>query len=121
LFIIFNAKRRQRIIPIIEPLKNTTTDFVQTVSTLHLESEDFNGIIQKNIIYFLEHVRTRYHLPTHKLDTDFIKKLSQKSGKPKDDIERLITLVIKMKAHKFSTPDPLKKLNIELEKFYKKS
>jgi len=120
LFMVFNAKRRQRIIPIIEPLKNTTTAFVQTVSTLHLESEDFNGIIQKKIIYFLEHIRTRYHLPTNKLDSDFIKKLAQKSGKPQEDIQRLITMIIKMKAHKFGTPDPLKKLNTELENFYKK-
>jgi len=121
LFMIFNAKRRQRIIPIIEPLKNTTTEFVQTVSTLHLESEDYNGIIQKNIIYFLEHIRTKYHLPTDKLNSDFITKLSKKSGKPLEEVEQLITMVIKMKVHKFGTPKPLKKLNTELEKFYKKS
>lgn len=121
LFMLFNAKRRQRIIPIIEPLKNTTTEFVQTVSTLHLESEDYNGIIQKNIIYFLENIRTRYHLPTDKLNSDFIKKLALKSGKPEDEVQQLITMIIKMKAHKFGTPEPLKKLNTELEKFYKKS
>jgi len=120
LFMLFNAKRRQRIIPIIEPLQNTTTAFVQTVSTLHLESEDYNGMIQKNIIYFLEHVRNTYYLPTANLNDDFIKKLAQKSGKPHSDIERLITLIIKMKSHKFSTPDPLKKLHKELEQFYKK-
>jgi len=121
LFMIFNAKRRQRIIPIIEPLKNTTTEFVQTVSTLHLESEDYNGIIQKNIIYFLEHIRTRYHMSTSKLDADFIKKLAKKSGKNQEEVERLITMIIKMKAHTFETSDPLKKLNTELENFYKKN
>ena len=120
LFMLFNAKRRQRIIPKIEPLKNTTTAFVQTVSTLHLEAEDYNGIIQKNIIFFLEHIRAKYHLPTDNLNAEFIKKLSQKSGKPFNDVERLVTLILKMKAHTFSTPDPLKKLHAELEKFYRK-
>jgi len=120
LFLLFNAKRRQRIIPIIEPLKNTTTEFVKSISTIHYEASDYNGIIQKNIKYFLEHVRKRYYLSTDKLDEDFIKKLALKSGKSFNDIQQLITLVIKMKAHKFSTEEPLKKLNKQLENFYKK-
>jgi len=120
LFLIFNAKRRQRVIPIIEPLKNTTTEFVKSISTIHFEANDFNGIIQKNIKYFLEHVRKRYYLSTDKLDEEFIKKLALKSGKSFEDIQQLITLVIKMKAHKFSTEEPLKKLNKQLENFYKK-
>ena len=120
LFLIFNAKRRQRVIPIIEPLKNTTTEFVKSISTIHYEASDYNGIIQKNIKYFLEHVRKRYYLSTDKLDEDFIKKLALKSGKSFNDIQQLITLVIKMKAHKFSTEEPLKKLNKQLENFYKK-
>ncbi len=117
-FMLFNAKRRQRVIPIIEPLKNTTTEFVHTLSTLHLESEDYNGMIQKNIIYFLEFVRRRYHLPTDKLNDDFIKKLAQRSGKPQEQIEQLISKILKMRSHKFSTPDPLKQLNKALEDFY---
>ena len=120
LFLIFNAKRRQRVIPIIEPLKNTTTEFVKSISTIHYEASDYNGIIQKNIKYFLEHIRKRYYLSTDKLDEDFIKKLALKSGKSFNDIQQLITLVIKMKAHKFSTEEPLKKLNKQLENFYKK-
>jgi len=120
LFLLFNAKRRQRVIPIIKPLKNTTTEFVKSISTIHHEAHDYNGIIQKNIQYFLEHVRNRYFLQTHKLDDDFIKKLSLKSGKTEDDVRQLITLIIKMKVHTFSTEDPLKKLNKQLENFYKK-
>lgn len=120
LFLLFNAKRRQRIIPIIEPLKNTTTEFVKSISTIHYEAKDYNGIIQKNIHYFLDTIRNKYHLPTNKLDDDFIKKLALKSGKPIDDIRQLVTLVIKMKAHTFTTEAPLKNLNKQLENFYKK-
>ena len=59
-------------------------------------------------------------MPTNKLDDDFIKKLALKSGKPIDDIRQLVTLVIKMKAHTFTTEAPLKNLNKQLENFYKK-
>jgi len=119
LFMLFNAKRRQRIIPIVEPLKNTTTEFVQTVSGLHYEAQDYNGIIQKKIIYFLKSIRSKYYLSTEYLNKDFVKKLAQKSGKPVEDIQRLISLVIKMKSHTFRTKEPLVNLNKEIEKFYK--
>ena len=119
LFMLFNAKRRQRIIPIKEPLKNTTTAFVQTVSNLHFEAQDYNGIIQKTIVHFLEHVRSTYHLSTEKLNADFVTKLAMRAGKPKEEIQQLVGLIIKMKSHSFSTKDPLIKLNTEIEKFYK--
>ncbi len=120
LFMLFNAKRRQRIIPTMDPLKNSTTEFVQTVSTLHYDAEDYNGIIQKSILHFLEHIRSNYHLSTEKLNGDFIKKMALKTGKPQEDVQRLISLIIKMKSHKFRTKEPLIKLNKEIEDFYKK-
>lgn len=120
LFVLFNAKRRQRIIPIIEPLKNTTTEFVHTVSNLHFEAADYNGIIQKKIIHFLESIRSRYHLSTERLDTNFVKKLAAKSGNSVEQVQQLVTLILKMKSHIFMTKEPLITLNREIEKFNKK-
>lgn len=120
LFILFNAKRRQRIIPVIEPLKNTTTAFVHTVSNLHYEAADYNGIIQKKIIHFLESIRSKYQLSTERLDANFVKKLALKSGNSVAQVQQLVTLILKMKSHNFSTKEPLITLNKEIEKFYKK-
>lgn len=120
LFIFFNAKRRQRIIPIIKPLTNTTTEFVHTVSNLHYEAADYDGIIKKKIIHFLEGIRSKYHLPTDRLDEGFIKKLALKSGNSVEQVQRLMTLILKMKSHTFQTKEPLATLNKEIEEFYKK-
>ena len=118
LFMVFNAKRRQRIIPLVKPLENTTTQFVHSVSSIHYDAENYNGMIQKQITYFLADIRKTYLLKTDKLDDKFIKSLALKSGKPIADVEKLITLIIRAKAHKFSTESPLEKLNHLLEKFY---
>jgi len=118
LFMIFHAKRRQRIVPITVPLKNTTTEFVHTVSNLHYEAEDYKGIIQKMIIHFLEHVRSNYHLPTENLNGQFAEKLAMKSGRPLKQTQELVKLISKMKSYNFKTKAPLIKLNKELEKFY---
>ncbi|MFK5972640.1 MAG: hypothetical protein QM485_05105 [Flavobacteriaceae bacterium] len=121
LFLVFNAKRRQRIIPIVEPLKNSTTAFVHTVSNLHYEAQDYNGIVQKAIVHFLEYIRSTYHLSTESLDEGFVEKLALKSGKPLEEVRQLIGLIVKMRAHTFTTKEPLIKLNKEIEKFYNRN
>ena len=47
LFIIFNAKRKQRIVPIINPLRNTTVDFTKTIGNLYYQEGNHDDIINK--------------------------------------------------------------------------
>lgn len=93
IFIIFNAKRKQRIVPIIKPLTNTTIDFVKTIGNLYHQEGNHDNIIDKKIIYFLEKVRNEYLIDTSKLDDQFIKKLYQKSGKDIQVIEKAVFLI----------------------------
>src|SRR5690606_58302 len=83
LFMIFNAKRRQRIIPIIKTLENTTVGFVKTISNHYYETQYHKNLFDKKITYFLEKIRSDYNLDTTNLNEEFIIKLSQKSGKNK--------------------------------------
>jgi hypothetical protein len=92
-FMVFNAKRKQRIVPIIKPLPNTTIDFTKTIGNLYYQEGDHDTIINKKIIYFLEKIRGQYLLDTSKLDDDFIKKLAQKSGKKPVDIQNVVFLI----------------------------
>lgn len=89
-FIIFNAKRKQRIVPIIKPLQNTTVDFTKTIGNLYYQEGDHDNIINKKIIYFLEKIRNVYLIDTNNLDDVFIKKLYQKSGKNLNDIQKVV-------------------------------
>jgi hypothetical protein len=93
LFIIFNAKRKQRIVPIIKPLTNTTIDFTKTIGNLYYQEGDHDTIIDKKIIYFLEKIRNDYLIDTTQLDDDFIKKLHHKSGKDLVVIKRVVLLI----------------------------
>jgi hypothetical protein len=116
-FMIFNAKRKQRIVPIIEPLSNTTVDFAKTVGNLFYQEGDHNAVIDKKIIYFLEKVRNDYLIDTAVLDTAFMRKLQQKSGREMDVIEHAIYLI---NAHRRSphsaVEEDLIHINTALEK-----
>ena len=92
-FMVFNAKRRQRVVPIIEPLANTTLDFTKTIGNLYYQEGDHQNIVDKKIIYFLEKIRNEYLIDTNVLDENFIKKLHQKSGKDIGDIQKAVQLI----------------------------
>lgn len=80
LFILFRSKRRQRIIPVIPPPRNTTMEFVDTIGQLYLNKSNHRDIALKMIQQFLEHVREHYRLPTGMLDAEFAARLAQRSG-----------------------------------------
>lgn len=93
IFILFNGRRRQRVVPPIAPVKNTTVDFAKTIGNLYYHEGDHHTIIDKKIIYFLEHIRTEYLIDTAQLDEAFIQKLQIKTGKPEEDIRQAVSLI----------------------------
>jgi hypothetical protein len=93
IFILFNGRRRQRVVPPIAPVKNTTLDFAKTIGNLYYQEGDHHTIIDKKIIYFLEHIRTEYLIDTSRLDEEFIQKLQIKTGKPEEDIRQAVSLI----------------------------
>ncbi|MDV7698533.1 hypothetical protein N6B72_16525 [Chryseobacterium soli] len=95
LFIFFNAKRKQRIVPIIEPLKNTSVDFVKSIGNLYLQEGDFHDMMAKKAQYFLHKIRLDLLIDTQNLDEDFIKKLQLKTGKPIEMIQEAVSLIKK--------------------------
>lgn len=116
-FMVFNAKRRQRIIPIIKPLSNTTVDFTKTIGNLYYQEGDHQNLIDKKIIYFLERVRNEYLIETTTLDENFIKKLHAKTGKELKDIEHLVYLInYQRKSYNQSIESDLIEINNAIEK-----
>ena len=53
LFMIVGIKRKQRIIPVIESMRNTTLDFVDTVGALYFQTGNHKNIADKKITFFL--------------------------------------------------------------------
>lgn len=80
LFILFEGKRKQRKIPVVEPLQNKSYEFTETISNLYIEQKRFYELGQKKIALFLEFIRTHYRLDTQQFNIDFYRNLSAKSG-----------------------------------------
>lgn len=119
LFMVFNAKRKQRVVRVIKPLENTTVAFTKTIGNLYYETKDHNNLIDKKITYFLEYIRRIYYLDTQILNDKFVKNLTIKSGKDITTTKRLIDLIVSLKAKAICTEADLLNLNNTIEDFYK--
>ncbi|PNQ72203.1 hypothetical protein C1T31_12825 [Hanstruepera neustonica] len=117
LFVIFKGKRTQRIIPVVEPLKNATVDFTRTIGDLYFQHGDYSNIINKKITYFLEHIRSHYYLETHEFSERFIQNLSVKSGNALPETKSLIDYITYLKSKSRHTEKELIELNEKIEKF----
>lgn len=93
LFVIFNAKRKQRIIPIVEPLKNKSVEFVKSIGNLYMQEGDFHDMMAKKAQYFLHRVRVELLIDTHNLDDNFVHLLHLKTGKSIEKIKEAIDYI----------------------------
>lgn len=95
LFALFNAKRRQRVVPIIEPVRNKSVEFVKSIGNLYLQEGDFHDMMAKKAQYFLSRIRMDLLIDTQHLDQNFAKKLQLKTGADSAKIIEAITLIKK--------------------------
>jgi len=121
IFVLFEMKRRQRIIPIIEPLRNTTLDFVETVSSVYYGQHDNNSIANKKIQFWFDHIRQRYYLQTQNTDEAFVQQLQRKSGASKELIEKILHNIKRAQAQPRVTDDLLIELTQSIDEFYQLS
>jgi hypothetical protein len=120
IFVIFRAKRKQRIIPIINKPENTSIAFAKTIGNMYFNEGKPKDIIDKKIKFFLEFIRNRYLLDTQNLNKEFIKRLHHKSGVDNTEINRLINYIINLSKNDDLKEHHLITLNKLLEKFYNK-
>lgn len=118
-FIVFNAKRKQRIVPIVEPLANTTVEFTKTIGNLYFQEGNHPTIIDKKIIYLLDKIRREFLLDTTTLDDKFVQKLQQKTGKNAEDLKQLFYKINEHRKGNYrSVENDLVEINTLIEKIF---
>ena len=121
IFVLYEKKRRQRIIPVIEPLQNSSAEFVRVVGQVYYQQRDNSNIARKKIAYLLEEVRSRYGVKTNLLNSEFADLLVAKSGANKDLITELINQAIEIQEIKKVSDQQLIALNNNIDQFHYQS
>ncbi len=120
-FVLYEVKRRQRIIPIADPLQNTTVEFVQVVGQVYYQQRNNLNIAAKKVTFFLEQIRSRYQLKTNVIDPELIQTLIRKSGANADLVVDIFKHIDYVQTGKQITDKELIQLNQLTEQFYKQT
>lgn len=118
LFIAFEAKRKQRVIPIVKPLENTSLEFAGTIGNLYYGRRDHKNIAEKKILFFFDQVHSRHFLNPNTSSETFVTLLSKKSGKSEDEVRTLFQLIAAVRKQSSIKEAELIELNTMLEKFF---
>ena len=121
LLYLFESKRRQRIVPVIAPLRNTSLEFVTTIGRLYYQRRDNQNLAAKMATHFQDHIRTKYNIPVHLADPGFVERLSYRTGINKDNLRMLAEDILRMQQQENVTDSELLELNQKLEEFYKQA
>ncbi|WP_428234966.1 DUF4350 domain-containing protein [Gracilimonas sp.] len=121
LFMVFRAKRKQRIIPTIEPPKNSSIEFARTIGSLYLEKGDHKLIADKKIRFFFDYIRSNLGLDTSEIDDELKHDIALRSGIEEIEIQGLFDLIDKISGQDDLTQKELKLLTERIDQFYNQS
>ena len=121
LFLLFKSKRTQRIIPVIEPPRNTTLDFVNVIGNLYYNHGNHKDIAEKSISYFLEHLRLHYHVATSTPDDELRERVIAKSGADAETVTNIFNLMHSIRQSNSIGEQTLMLFNNNLEDFYRQT
>lgn len=95
LFMVFTARRRQRVIPIIYQPENKSLEFTELIGTLYFQKKDHADLVHKKYIYFAEELRREIQVNIEEVANDehSFSRIAQKTGMNTEEISELIRSV----------------------------
>ena len=92
LFMIFTARRRQRVIPIISKPANRSLEFIQLIGTLYYQRKDHVDLVRKKFKLFAEELRKTAGVDISDVNTDDreYQLLAEKTGMNSDRLKKVI-------------------------------
>ncbi|MEQ9309899.1 MAG: hypothetical protein RLN90_10650 [Balneolaceae bacterium] len=120
-YLIFNGRRKQRIIPVIKVPINSSIDFAQTIANLYLNNGTHKEILDKKILFLFEYIRTNLNIQTDNLDESTLSNISSRSGIEMDEIDQLFMLINLLRSKQEISEKELKRITERIDRFYKQS
>lgn len=118
-YILFKTKRKQKIIPTIEPNENSSLEFVETVSKLYLKQDKHYKFIKHYEQSFIHFIKDKYYLSSQNIDQDYINSVALKSDVSTERIQVIFKEFDKAKKSYSYSTDSLIALHKKIEYFYK--
>ncbi len=120
IYMVFAAKRQQRMIPIVKPPENSTLTFVETIGRLYFRRKDHLDIAKKRYRFFLEFLRTQYYVDTASLNAETYDEIATKCDVPLRTVQQLFDMGKRLVEVKSISEEDLEQFNKKIEFIYDK-
>lgn len=109
LWVLFEGKRRQKVIKLIPPVKNQSLEFAKTIASIYFNRSDMTELGHLQIKLFWDYCRRTFYLTGEPNDPSFIEHLLEKSG-----LEESVALPLIEKIRKAEKQAQLMRSDVEL-------
>lgn len=116
-YVFFEGKRKQRAIPIVMPLQNQTLAFTRTIADMYYEKSRQKEIAEHKVNFFMEYVRSKFHVNTFEKNDDFYSNIASRSFHTKEEVKQLFAYLEQITKASEISNEHLKKLNTTIEEF----
>jgi hypothetical protein len=80
LFIILKSKRKYSIMPVLEPVSNTSIEYINTTGRLYMQIGNHRKLIQLNMRLFISFIQQKYGILIKPEDSQSVQWIAAKSG-----------------------------------------
>lgn len=95
LFMIFTARRRQRVIPVIHEPANKNLEFTELIGTLYYQKKNHADLVRKKFTYFAEHLRRtlQVDIEDDSDDAALARRIARKTGHDEEEVLQLFSIL----------------------------
>jgi hypothetical protein len=80
LFMIFHAKRRERVMPEWHPPKNSSLEFVKTIGQLYFSYPEPHKLVRRKLQFLQDHLKKKFYITPEELGEPYYQKIAIKTG-----------------------------------------
>jgi len=118
LYLLFRAKRQQRIIPVLETNTNTSLEFIATIGRLYFLQNNHKKLALQKMKLFLNDIRAHHQLATKELDEKFAERLAMRAEVPRALIDKILLYNKNINSSKFVSENTLMEFHRLLKEFW---
>lgn len=118
LYMLFMGKRKQRIISILKPFKNTSLEFTQTIAQLYFHKKNHLDLMNKKYKFLLENLDKQYFIKPMDFNIENIDRISEKTNVSHKTLRKLIAQMEAVKQKNRISDSQIFEMNKTIEQFY---
>ncbi len=121
MYVLLQGKRKQRAIPVVEPLENQSVNFTRTLGDMYLDGSNNREIVEMKWEHFTEHIRSQLFLSTENLDEAFFRQLSARSNQDISELKAFLNWFNKLRKNDSVSGKELIELDQKIQSFKEKT